>query len=1225
MKGLLPILLALAFSIGAAEKTVWYHDDFEGVNNMRFRGCSEPSIWHKSIAERDGYIKVHREALTRIDEYKAHGDVQSFALDVTVDKSTGRWGARAMWAAKKVLNIPLDKPVWFTGFVYPEQVPPELSIEIGIIFNGTKNGQFIRGGMLGFKHTGVDAQGWMIYQKDVTEFLKKRGFTGCTMTGWQVMICSPFKQPFKGQRIKLFLDDVSVASEPQQTGLIAGKEARHINIAPGPHTVGYASLYDNFPEKAPNRVQNSSFENGFDRWYTEVLFSGTGEKDLHLSDPASVFLIRRGDAPHGQQYAELRRPEKKTSTARITSMPVQIKDGKPYTLSFHAKASKNGEFLTVNYHKIRLTTEWKRYSVFIPAIPCHSSSRKKWPGRYMITFAHSGTESVMLDAVQLAEGRSSDYRHPEMVSLATRPGNHLGLCLPGEKPHFQTTLFNGTPQEKKISLKWEIRDFAHRTIRKLEQTVSLKPGEQRELMTELPSGFRHYKITAHLSAPGVPPQTAATAVSVVDDLSKTPGRDYFGQLGFAGPNPGNFKDTLELNRLLGIRWMLIYNNTRLDWEPDWRNKPGIWNRRAFTLEQVSKNGFIPLYSIYPFPKNAKKDPSGAEILTDADIKEIAAWCRELAGRHAGTIRHFEVFSEYMGGNLPPRAKNVIRILPAAYNALKQGNPQCEVVAFGENNMPGVCAELEAHFKLGSLNFCDGVTLHPYWIAQQNQESLKKALNDVRALIDRYQGKKRNIPFWGTEAGHRSVDTLYYDDIEPESMYYPIHCTELEQAERTVRENILCMGAGFKRYIAFYTNPGARFFSFSYVQNENGIRPKTVFPAYNFMVKQLAGAELKKVISRPDSNLNAYLFSKGNETFAVMWHYADDHSAAKVRLNLNPQRLSAWNLVGEPLPLPTGKALTFELDGKPIYLHASGVSAQEFASALDSMQTDRVILNTELKNDREVKVSLTGGISRRSGTLTVLDSSRKLTLEPGQTFSLRVPITDNELKIRWNDENGDLGKEYLFFPLVPAKGFTWDDSFSEFQHCTPLKLGARHRVSRFPEIAYGGENDLSAEIRAMYDRTNLYLAVKVRDDIHSVPFSSKNRPQYLWANDAVQLGFDNLRFPGFKELNLSGTEYGPEVFVSEYGNVDAKKIRFTVARREPYTNYKIMIPWSALWKNYTPSAAPEIRFSIAVVDNDGIPKRTFTHPYIGDKQALQLTPGIFTGGKKSDQFAWLLLK
>lgn len=1228
MKKLFSVLLGVVFSAAAAEKTIWYHDDFEGQNNMQFRGCSDPAIWYEGIAVREGYIKIHREALTTINEYKAHGDVQSFALDVTVDKSKGRWGARAMWATKTKLNIPLDKPVWFTGFIYPEQLPPELRIEIGIIFNGKKNGASVQGGMMGFKHSGVDAQGWMVYQKDVANFLKESGFSECVMTGWQIMICSHSGQAFKGQRVKLFLDDVTLSSEPQQIGLVPGRET-HINITPGPHTVGYASLYDHYPKDALNRVQNSSFENGFDRWYTTVSFSGTEKKDLHLSDPASVFLIRKGDAPHGEHYAELNHPGKKPSSATISSMPVQIKEGNPYTLSFCAKASRNGEILLFNhYQKIRLTTEWKRYSIFFPAIKSHSTAQKKWPGRYKITFTHSGTESILLDAVQLAEGRNSNYQYPDMVSLAVRPGNHLGLYLPGEKICFRTSLFNGSAEGKTVHLKWRILDFAHRTIQEQEQTLPLKSGECRELMTELPDGYRHYKIMASLSAPGVPNQNSTTAVSVVDDLSRNPHRDYFGQLGFASPNPGNFKDILELNRLLGIRWMLIYNNTRLDWEPDWREKNGLWRQRAFTLDQVLKNGFIPLYSIYPFSRKVKRDSSGAEILTEADIREIGEWAGSIAKYYAGQIRHFEVFSEYMTGSLSPRANNILRILPVIYKALKQGNPECEVSAFGENNMPGVCAELEAHFKLGSLNFCDAVTLHPYWVAQQDQELLKKYLNDVRSLINRYEGKKRNIPFWGSEAGHRSVDTLYYDDIEPESMYYPIHCTELEQAERTVRENIIAMGSGLKRYIAFYTIPSySSFFSFSYVQLENGIRPKTVFPAYNFMVKQLAGAKLEKDFSKPESKFNAFLFSKGKETCAVMWYSAEDHSAAKFRLNLAPELLKAWNLVGEPFALPGGSTLTIDLDGKPVYFSTSRISVQEFARALASIQTDRVILKTELKNRNEMKLSLTGGIVKQRGTLTVNGRQREFILEPEETFSCCIPYADagNQFKIQWNDKNGILEKKYFFIPLVPSKGFSWDEDFSDFQHCPPLKLGSENRVSRFPEISYGGSNDLSAEIRMMYDRTNLYLGIKVLDNIHSTPFSSKNKPQFLWANDAIQLAFDNRRFPGFIEFSLSGTPYGPEIFVSPFRDVEKKDIKFKVIRRDAFTTYKIKIPWKALWKNDISSDFPEIRFNIAIVDNDGDPKRTFSQPYIGDKQALQLTPGLFSGGKTSESFAWLLLK
>ena len=185
----------------------------------------------------------------------------------------------------------------------------------------------------------------------------------------------------------------------------------------------------------------------------------------------------------------------------------------------------------------------------------------------------------------------------------------------------------------------------------------------------------------------------------------------------------------------------------------------------------------------------------------------------------------------------------------------------------------------------------------------------------------------------------------------------------------------------------------------------------------------------------------------------------------------------------------------------------------------------------------------------------------------------------------------------------------------------MKLGGTSRCSRFKETVYGGEDDLSAIVRGNYDAKHLYLDVTVKDDIFAAPYSSKNRPAMIWANDALQLGFDNTEEQEYKELNVSLTSEGPEMFVS-LGAIDTSLIRFTAEKKSPYLHYHLTIPWTALWKNFKPSTRPQLRFNIAVIDNDGEPKVKPGGTFVGDKQCLLFTPGI-VNGKTSQEFAWML--
>ena len=554
----------------------------------------------------------------------------------------------------------------------------------------------------------------------------------------------------------------------------------------GPHTVGYLSLYRDYPEDARNRVWNSSFENGIAHWHLEV--SG-GKKTLPEFD--KTFQIVKGKGIHGNSYLQVSRPDGEANHVRISTMPVQIQDGKDYIFSFYAKASKDGETILCNGLKIRLSTTWKRYVLPLTSIKpeTYSWSGMCFPNRRTFSAHHQGNASILPDAVQLEQGRkATEFEYPEMVLLSVRPANRLGLYLPNEKPEVQWTLFNGYPEERRGTVILRIRDFAHRPVKTMTFHRTLAAGAGITELVPMPAGYRPCKEKAELQTRNGNRQTVDTAVSVVKDRTAVPGRDFFGQLEAAGRNPGNFADGLRLHQLLGVRNLLVYNNLRLDWETVWRTSRSYPEQRNLLIDRIRAAGFEPELAIKPLGK-FNRDPYGVEIVGPEELEEIRARMENFARTHRHNLKHYEVFGEYMQGYLPPRARNVAAILPVVYYALKKTSPSCLVDAFAEDNIPGIEAELEARFKLGSLQYADRVTILPYWIARQNQEGLDTGLKQVRNLVNRYAKQK---PIAANESGHRAVDTLYYDDIEPESMYYALYCTEVEQAERSAAEHLVWM-------------------------------------------------------------------------------------------------------------------------------------------------------------------------------------------------------------------------------------------------------------------------------------------------------------------------------------------------------------------------------------------------------------------------------------------------
>ena len=85
-------------------------------------------------------------------------------------------------------------------------------LSLGVIFETTdpKTGKKC-GGALRLTRRGSDPEGWMVFSEDVSKLVTGR-FPGAVMTGRMIDIHS--NRAFHGQRVKLFLDDVSVSETP---------------------------------------------------------------------------------------------------------------------------------------------------------------------------------------------------------------------------------------------------------------------------------------------------------------------------------------------------------------------------------------------------------------------------------------------------------------------------------------------------------------------------------------------------------------------------------------------------------------------------------------------------------------------------------------------------------------------------------------------------------------------------------------------------------------------------------------------------------------------------------------------------------------------------------------------------------------------------------------------------------------------------------------------------
>lgn len=165
----------------------------------------------------------------------------------------------------------------------------------------------------------------------------------------------------------------------------------------------------------------------------------------------------------------------------------------------------------------------------------------------------------------------------------------------------------------------------------------------------------------------------------------------------------------------------------------------------------------------------------------------------------------------------------------------------------------------------------------------------------------------------------------------------------------------------------------------------------------------------------------------------------------------------------------------------------------------------------------------------------------------------------------------------------------------------------------------GEEDLSAGVAVCYDNRNLYLALRVTDDVQS----QKQRGINLWRGDCVQIALDPLLDRSVRTYTSDDHEMGFTVNDSggldsyrwfgpfRMGNGSLSNVQFKINRVGNVTSYEIALPAGTL-QPLCPRPGVKCGFNIVVADDDGSGKR---------ESSLELAPGL-TDSKNPCCFAVL---
>jgi len=151
--------------------------------------------------------------------------------------------------------------------------------------------------------------------------------------------------------------------------------------------------------------------------------------------------------------------------------------------------------------------------------------------------------------------------------------------------------------------------------------------------------------------------------------------------------------------------------------------PGVYDFRDSdrAVKSCMEYGLEPIYLIVATPKWAldpeDRDKPWGHAPKPEFYPEARRFYRMLAARYRGQVRYYEFWNEEngYGWHAINRPDEYAPILKVAYEALKEGNPECQVAVGGLDGAgwKGYPRYLERLYELGCKDYFDAVAVHPY--------------------------------------------------------------------------------------------------------------------------------------------------------------------------------------------------------------------------------------------------------------------------------------------------------------------------------------------------------------------------------------------------------------------------------------------------------------------------------------------------------------------------------
>ena len=601
------------------------------------------------------------------------------------------------------------------------------------------------------------------------------------------------------------------------------------------------------------------------------------------------------------------------------------------------------------------------------------------------------------------------------------------------------------------------------------------------------------------------------------------------------------------------KWGLIHYDGWDTLEPS----PGEWyfERLDLKVDSLIASGTVPVIMLsHPpswYESRYKSKGYFGYYYPDTDDEEAMKYwknyVRKVGERYKGKVFDYEVFGEAYGRSDPHHYGRLVAITS---EVLRSIDPRIEVAC----NMGGYhdWAKIVAKETSG---YADYYTIHPYNLVCGEDNKVLGDERYVESYIKILQDAGAKTKIANTEYG--AYQPLTYG-VHPDG--YPMTKEEFDRftstsempefftkrgrsaftdwyttAFRVVRGHTINMVVGAK-YALWWSSVGGGMISDLQFTRHT---PSTASVAYANVSGIIAGYVFLRKIDLGTEYLRAYLFKKGRQ-YIVVAFTDDNEKESDVYIEVGGQRLHVIDIYGNPVPYKkAGRMLKLKLKPLiPLYVTEITDIPEENIPVLKIENMEKyaypgieckVKVNIYNPLTSDIKGFVVLKLPEPFGKIVPQQISIKSGEKKEMTFKIKIPmgiLNNQKMEVWFDTGTKEMGTVILTDILTirtsvvahrVEKPVVIDGDLTEWGDVDKFPVVINDPEQVIAGIPYtklymmdqrfdwAGDKDLSARIAVGYDNENIYIAVRVWDNV--VMNLTRKSPIYIYEGDSIEIFID----------------------------------------------------------------------------------------------------------------------